>query len=145
MKRAAAAMDETEDTGKGAQQNVRIVSASSAPRPETRAPSSIFAAGQAAKPARQQRAPMLDPLAVVIRDAVPIPPRRAGAAGESPYGALFARMAEGQMVELATQQANGFASWAKKYAEGQLVRRALAPGVVGCWKVAKPAEKGPAS
>lgn len=49
-------------------------------------------------------------------------------------------MKVGDMVELAPQHANGFGSWAKKNAEGQLVRRVLDNGNVGCWRVEKGAQ-----
>ena len=134
MKRFATSPEnEADDTGKGAQQSVRIVSASNAPRPETTAPASIFAAGQAAKPARQQHVAALDPLAVVIRTGVPLPDVRPGLTAIYPQ--LWSRMPAGGMVELPDRQAHGLIAHVKKIG-GKAAVRKLREGVKGVWRIA---------
>lgn len=127
---------EEEDNGAAAHQVVRLTDAASSPRPATTAAPSIFAAGQAAKPRRKSPVGLIDPDAIEVKTGVPIPPRRKEA-GPSPYAKLFERMPVGSMVELPRVRANGFMGWAKKHADGQLVRRVLRPDVAGVWKVAK--------
>lgn len=132
---AIAPGDEQNDTGAAAQQKVRIVSASGLPPVETTAPASIFAAGQAAKPAPMQRAPrqMLDIETIKIKKDVPLPETDRGAAGF--YAQLWARIPVGGMVELPRRQAAGLHSYAKKLGTGRVAIRTLDTGVKGVWRL----------
>lgn len=141
----ALADDEALDTQRGEQQQVRIVSALGAPTPLTRGASSVFAAGQAAKPKRRYgpRNPV-NPDAVVIEQGVPIPPRVQSGPGESAYAKLFARMPVNASVVLTTSQGNAFMKWAQvRKCTAELVRRAHEDGQVRVWRVAPklPADK----
>lgn len=75
------------------------------------ASSSVFAAGQAAKPKRAAPA-QFDPDAVQIERGVPIPPPREMMVGR--YNRLLARCAPGDCVSLPLAVARGLVSQAKK-------------------------------
>lgn len=116
----------------------RIVPAAQFPPVATTAARSIFAAGQAAKPrsTRGRRNPP-DPAAIVIKTGVPIPPHARNERGVSAYAELWARMRDGDMVELQRSQANAFQKWAQKSGLSKVfVRRVLSDEVHGCWRVA---------
>ena len=124
--------DDNPDHGAAATQTVRIVPANqAAPLNVAAGNSSIFAAGQAAKPTPVPRA-RLNIDKVVIKKGVPIPALRTGAV--SAYAPLLARMEPGDCVELPDRQCHGLTGMAKKLKVPHAARR-LGPGVKGFWKL----------
>lgn len=108
----------------------RVVNAAGAPRPQTSAPASVFAFGQAAKSGRKPA--LLDPAAVVIRSGVPMPPIGNRTGGT--YIALWERMAAGDMVELPDRAAHGLITHVKKLGGKAAIRR-LTAGTKGVWRL----------
>lgn len=90
-----------------------------------RAPSSVFAMGQAAKPKRARPIVAAD---VRIVSNVSVPPPSVGRGSASPYAALLARMRPGDMVELSVRQSFGLISMAKKL-QIEVTRRAHGDGM----------------
>lgn len=103
--------------------------------PPTTAAASVFAFGQAAKPARTRRPP-IDVSAAVIRRGVPLPLARP--VNGSRYAELWARMQVGDMVELPAQSAKALVSFAKKQpgAKAALRRTGEGADVYGVWRLA---------
>ena len=107
----------------------KLTSAAASPPPQTSAASSVFALGGKAK----RTLAKIDIDAVPIQSGVPVPPPRSGRTGESPYGALLARMKPGDMVELPSRQAWGLIARAKAL-KIEVTRRRLRTGVLGIWR-----------
>lgn len=117
-------------------------SASNSKPPATSAASSVFALGQAAKPADppapKRAAPdVFDPDAIEIKTDVPLPPVHNARSVASQYAALYQRMAPGAMVELPQRQAKAFGAWAKKLPDGKakLALRKLGKDSFGVWRL----------
>ena len=110
----------------------RTVPAKGQPLPATTAASSVFAAGKAPKARREYTRTTLNPAAVVIRKAVPIPPSNAPSR-ESAYLALLQRMNKGDSVELTRRQATSLRSEAKKAGITVTVRH-FENDVSGVWR-----------
>lgn len=112
--------------------NQRRVPAGAVPKPETVAPNSVFAAGQAAKPKRNYEP--FDPDKIEIKRGVPLPAASTLGARASGSLALLGRMKSGDMVELPDRKAHTIASAAKKAGIKVALRR-LGDGVKGVWKL----------
>jgi hypothetical protein len=78
---------------------------------------------------------VVDPAAVKVHKALPIPARNGGAAGQSKYAEIWAQLAAGDCAELPDRQAHGLASWCKKQQHPFTVRR-LTPATKGIWRTA---------
>lgn len=119
--------------GPGEERTVRILPASSAPRVSQgmKAVSSVFAAGQAAKPPKPPRN-ALDVNAVEIKTSVPLPLN--SRSGPSKYQALLQRMPPGSMVELPDKQAGSLVSQAKKSGIRCAMRK-LSQTTRGVWRL----------
>ena len=91
-------------------------------------PNSVFDTGA---PAKTRREPRIDPTAVKVERGVPLPPSPTGCV--SPWPAVYARMAKGDMVRLTKRQATSFMSWGKKF-KASLARRTLGPDSAGVWR-----------
>ena len=111
----------------------RVVPAAGTKRPETTAPISVFAAGQAAQPRRSYTRTTLDVTAVQIQKAMPIPSTGAPQRG-SPYVELLQRMQPSDSVQLTRRQAASLRAAAKKAGIEVVVRR-LGPDAAGVWRV----------
>ena len=127
------AASQSAPNGTGEERSVRIVAASTAPRvpKDIKAASSVFAVGQAAKPAKVPRE-RLDVSVVEIKAGVPLPPNTRS--GPSKYHALLQRMPKGSMVELPDKQAGSLVSQAKKAGVRCAVRK-LSPTTRGVWRL----------
>lgn len=108
-----------------------VVNASGARPVQTIAPASVFAFGQASKPARQRV--LLDPATVVVRSNVPIP-IVGNRGGGSTYATLWQRMKAGDMAELPDRAARGLVAHVKKLGGKTSVRR-LTAGTKGVWRL----------
>ena len=115
-----------------AEMQQRTVPAAGAPRPETTAPASVFAAGQAAKTKRPYSRATLDVTAVQILKGEPMPATGAPQRG-SPYVELLTRMQPGDSVKLTRRQAASLRAAAKKAGIAVEVRR-LGEDVAGVWR-----------
>ncbi len=112
-------------------QTVRRVSAADTKPPVTSAPASVFAAGQAARPAKRTYR-REDLSAVEIRSGVPVPPARTGP-HTSTFAQLLERMQPGDMVELNPRQAQSMKSRARSLGI-EVTLRKLENGQVGVWR-----------
>lgn len=92
---------------------------------------SVFQVAASAASKRPRLAP-IDPMAVVIKSGVPIPPLLRGPGAVSPYRAVLERMKPGDCVEMPPPSGNSLASAAKKLNRSVTVRR-LDNGLVGVW------------
>lgn len=110
----------------------RRVSANDAPRPRTSAPSSIFEAGQRAKPQRVDHVANIDPDAVTIRRGVPVP--EVNHHPRSKWKQLLDRMQPGDMVELPEKVAASLVATGRKAGIKTSWRR-LGDGKTGVWKL----------
>lgn len=120
-KRAAApaADHDDDDDGGKPKQTVRGIGQWPSVKPAAKAASSIFDAGDAAKPKRERIA--LDLASVPIEHGVPIPPRMpATSAG---YRALLDRMKPGDCVTLPKQAAACLVSLARKLGRKAAIRK----------------------
>ncbi len=92
------------------------------------------AAAKTGKPPRDRTTAGIDPQTLQIERGVPLPQSRTGTT--SPWPAVYARMAKGDMVRLSRRQGTSFMSWGKKHKPSSLVKRMLAPDSAGVWRVA---------
>lgn len=126
--------DQSEDDA-GKPKQVIVPAGKAAPKVQTTAANSVFAAGTpAVKPKRTRgAADALDPTAIQIESGVPIPPNRRGA-DSSPYQALLDKMQPGDCVRLTRRQVFSLASFARDRKVKMSLRklgdvRALAAGL----------------
>lgn len=110
----------------------RIVPAMQASTPATNAPSSVFAAGQAAKPKRPHPAPP-DPAKVTIRKGVPLPAVATGPNAIGAYKEILDGMKKGDSVVLTLRQAKSMVSSAKK-AGIKVAMRRTGDDEAGVWR-----------
>ncbi|HWH75070.1 MAG TPA: hypothetical protein VNV16_12485 [Methylibium sp.] len=114
--------------------------AAAAAVPTPSGPTSVFAAGDAAKRPRRKRQllPPFDPHAIPIKTGVPIPAPRnhREASAKSSYQQLLERIPPGGMVEIDTPRAKSLMSCAKKLGIKGLTTRLLddAGLVTGVWR-----------
>lgn len=94
---------------------------------------SVFDTGAATKAKVKRDYARVDSAAVNIESGVPLPPSPTGTV--SPWPAVYARMAKGDMVRLTKRQATSFMSWGKKY-KASLARRTLGSDSAGVWRTA---------
>jgi hypothetical protein len=97
--------DDAPDNGAAAQQRVSIVSAAKAAPVTTSAPSSVFALGQAAKPAAKRGGmrpllPDIDAATLVVQADVPKPQGKFSKSGDTKYAAIFDALKPGLSLPL---------------------------------------------